>query len=255
MSIEYGLRGATAEIVLNRPEKLNALTLDDVGRLSTAFDRALAEGARVVLLRAVGRAFCVGRDLAEMRDDEDVTASVRDYFNALVVTVDSFAVPVVAAVQGHCVGAGTGLALACDLVIAAESASFGSPFGRLGAIPDAGFHWFTTTRLGPAITKDMVLTGRELSGHDAARTGLVARCVADDRLLDESRAVAAGIAAGPTAAFGMSLALVDRATGGTPLLDSLEHEAVGQGSASRTADFAEGLAAFLGKRTPRFSGR
>jgi enoyl-CoA hydratase/carnithine racemase len=255
VSIEYELRDATAEIVLDRPEKLNALTLEDVGRLSAAFDRALADGARAVLLRAVGRAFCVGRDLAEMRDDEDVTASVRNHFNALVVDVDDFPVPVVAAIQGPCVGAGTGLALACDVVIAAESASFASPFGRLGAIPDAGFHWFVTTRLGPAMTKDMILTGRALAGQDAARTGLVSRCVADDRLLDESRAVAAEIAAGPTTAFGMSLELVDRASRGSPLLDSLEQEAVGQGRASRTADFAEGRAAFLGRRQPQFSGR
>jgi enoyl-CoA hydratase/carnithine racemase len=252
--IRYERRDAVSEIVLDRPGKLNALGLGDVTALREAFDRAAAEGARAVLLRAEGRAFCVGRDLTGLSDDEDVTQTLRVHFNQLIRTIQACGIPTVAAVQGPCIGAGTGLALACDLVVAAESATFASPFGRLGGIPDSGFHWFVTTRLGPALAKDMVLTGRELSGEQAAAAGLVARCVADAQLVTAARALVAGVAAGPTTAFGLSLAIVDDVAAGTSLDEVLEAEAVGQGRAFGTADFAEGRAAFLDKRPPTFSG-
>jgi 2-(1,2-epoxy-1,2-dihydrophenyl)acetyl-CoA isomerase len=177
------------------------------------------------------------------------------HFNQLIRTIQACGVPTVAAVQGPCVGAGTGLALACDLVVAAQSARFGSPFGRLGAIPDSGFHWFVTTRLGPALAKDMVLTGRELSGEQAAAAGLIARCVPDPQLVATAWGLATEVAAGPTTAFGLSLALIDDVAAGTPLADALEAEALGQGRAFGTADFAEGRAAFTEKRPPGFSGR
>jgi enoyl-CoA hydratase/carnithine racemase len=138
--IGYERRDAVSEIVLDRPGKLNALTLEDVTALREAFDRASAERARAVLLRAEGRAFCVGRDLTGLSDDEDVSETLRVHFHQLIRTIQACGIPTVAAVQGPCVGAGTGLALACDLVVAGESARFASPFGRLGAIPDSGFH-------------------------------------------------------------------------------------------------------------------
>jgi 2-(1,2-epoxy-1,2-dihydrophenyl)acetyl-CoA isomerase len=253
--IRYERRDAVAEIVLDRPGRLNALGLDDVTALRQAFGRATAEHARGVLLRAEGRAFCVGRDLTGLSDDEDVTETLRGHFNLLIRTIQACGIPTVAAVQGPCVGAGTGLALACDLVVAAESATFASPFGRLGAIPDSGFHWFVTTRLGPALARDMVLTGRELSGEQAASAGLVARCVADAHLLTEARALVTGVAAGPTTAFGLSLAIVDDVAAGMSLDEALEAEALGQGRAFGTADFTEGRAAFLDRRPPSFSGR
>jgi 2-(1,2-epoxy-1,2-dihydrophenyl)acetyl-CoA isomerase len=253
--IGYERRDAVAEIVLDRPGKLNALTLEDVAALREAFDRAAAEQARAILLRAEGRAFCVGRDLTGLADDEDVSETLRVHFNQLIRTIQACGVPTVAAVQGPCVGAGTGLALACDLVVAAQSARFGSPFGRLGAIPDSGFHWFVTTRLGPALAKDMVLTGRELSGEQAAAAGLIARCVPDPQLVATAWGLATEVAAGPTTAFGLSLALIDDVAAGTPLADALEAEALGQGRAFGTADFAEGRAAFTEKRPPGFSGR
>jgi enoyl-CoA hydratase/carnithine racemase len=252
--IRYERRDGASEIVLDRPEKLNALGLDDVAALREAFDRAAAEGVRAVLLRAEGRAFCVGRDLTGLSDDEDVSETLRVHFNQLIRTIRACGVPTVAAVQGPCVGAGTGLALACDLVVAAESARFGSPFGRLGAIPDSGFHWFITTRLGTALAKDMVLTGRELSGEQAAAAGLIARCVPEPQLWTTARALADEVAAGPTTAFGLSLALIDDVAAGMSLADALEAEALGQGRAWTTADFAEGVAAFLNKRPPTFWG-
>jgi enoyl-CoA hydratase/carnithine racemase len=253
--VRYAVVDNVAEIVLDRPEKLNALRAEDVLALGTYVDRAAEDGARAVLLRAEGRAFCVGRDLATMQDDEDPVAVLRETFNALVLKVRACPVPTVAAVQGACVGGGTGLALACDLVVAATSASFASPFGRLGGVPDCGFHWFVTTRLGPALAKDMVLTGRALSGSEAARLGLVARAVAEEDLLREARALVRNLAVGPTTAFCLSMPLVDGIAAGMGLEECLEAEAVAQGVAVATADFREGKAAFLGKRAPQFSGR
>lgn len=254
MAVEYAMAAGVAEITLNRPDKLNALRAEDVEALGGFMDWACVDGARAVLLRAEGRAFCVGRDLATMRDDEDPAAVLRETFNALVLKVRSCPVPTVAAVQGACVGAGTGLALACDLVVTGAGASFASPFGRLGGVPDSGFHWFVTTRLGPALAKDMVLTGRSLSGPEAAALGLVARSVPDADLLPEARALARELAAGPTAAFSLSMPLVDGVAAGMGLEDCLEAEAVAQGVAVATADFREGKAAFLAKRRPEFSG-
>jgi len=253
--IEYAVAAGVAEITLNRPEKLNALLAEDVAALGGFLDKSCADGARAVLLRAEGRAFCVGRDLATMRDDEDPTAVLRETFNSLVMKVRSCPVPTVAAVQGACVGGGTGLALACDLVVAGAGASFASPFGRLGGVPDCGFHWFVTTRLGPALAKDMVLTGRTLSGPEAAALGLVARSVPDTDLLAQARGFARQLAAGPTTAFSLSMPLVDAVAAGMGLEDCLEAEAVAQGVAVATADFREGKAAFLAKRTPMFSGQ
>ena len=254
MAIKYAVAGGIAEITLNRPEKLNALSAEDVAALGGFMDKACADGARAVLLRAEGRAFCVGRDLATMREDEDPAAVLRETFNALVLKVRSCPVPTVAAVQGACVGGGTGLALACDLVVTGASASFASPFGRLGGVPDCGFHWFVTTRLGPALAKDMVLTGRTVPGPEAAALGLVARSVPDADLLLEARALARDLAAGPTTAFSLSMPLIDAVAAGMSLVDCLEAEAVAQGVAVGTADFREGKEAFLAKRGPVFSG-
>lgn len=255
MPVDYSLVADVAEITLNRPEKLNALQLDDVRRIGDLLVTAVADSARAVLLRGEGRAFCVGRDLSTMPEGEDAVAVMRDTFNPVVLQLHDLPVPTVAAVQGPCVGGGTGLALGCDLVVAGADASFASPFGRLGGVPDCGFHWFVTGRLGPAVAKDLILTGRPLSGAEAAAAGLVARCVADEDLLDTARALARDLAAGPTTAYALSLRLVNQIASGLSLADSLEREALDQGVAMSTDDFREGKAAFLAKRSPTFSGR
>lgn len=255
MPVDYSYGEGVAEITLNRPEKLNALQLEDVRRIGELLRTAVADRARAILLRAEGRAFCVGRDLSTMPEGEDPVAVLRETFNPLVLQLGTLPVPTVAAVQGACVGGGTGLALGCDLVVAGSGASFASPFGRLGGVPDAGFHWFVTARLGPAVAKDLILTGRPLSGAEAAAAGLVARCVPDEDLLEAARALTRSVAAGPTSAYALSRTLVDEVAGGLDLAQTLEREAVAQGIAMASDDFREGKAAFLEKRPPTFAGR
>ncbi|MDE1675266.1 enoyl-CoA hydratase/isomerase family protein [Nocardia gipuzkoensis] len=252
MSVDYYFERSVAEIVLNRPDKLNALDPSSTDAIIEGLDRAVTDGARAVLIRAVGRAFCSGRDLSSVSVNEDAVGLLKSVFNRLVLRIHDLAIPTVAAVQGACMGAGAGIALACDLTVASEDAVFGSPFGRLGAVPDSGFHWFITTRLGPALARDLILSGRILDGHEAAKLGLVARCVARPELDNEARKLAYTVAAGPITAFQLSMALVDDVAAGASLAAALDAEATAQGVAYASPDVAEGLAAFAEKRAPRF---
>lgn len=255
MSVDYSIDGAIAEIVINRPEQLNALDNEHFGALNECLERATRDAPRALLLRAEGRVFCSGRDISEIDPfGEDPADTLRRTFNALVMKIAALPMPSVAAVQGACVGAGTGIALACDLVVAADDATFMSPFSRLGSVPDSGFHYFMTSRLGVAVAKDVVLTGRKLSGAEAARLGLVARSVPLQSLLTDAREIAASIASGPTRAFALACDLIDRSASGTSLPEVLAAEAIAQASAFETQDLREGVTAFTERRKPIFTG-
>lgn len=254
--IEFVLDDAIARIRLSAPERLNAIDAAGFEQLIEAFEQAQRSNARVVLLQGAGRSFCAGRDARELDPDAEVPGDVlRRTFNALISKITGLSVPTIAAVQGDCLGAGTGIALACDLVIAAEDARFASPFGRLGAVPDSGFHWFVTTRIGAALTKDMILTGRGLSGRQAADVGLIARAVPVDELPAAAESLAVEVAQGPTVALQLAMQLVDMAADGASLTEVLDREACAQNHAFGTDDLREGLAAFRQRRAPEFTGR
>lgn len=253
MSVEYYFDRSVSEIVLNNPDKLNALDERHMDAIFEALDRAAADGARAVLIRAIGRAFCSGRDLSSVSVEEDAVQLLKSGFNRLVLKIYDLAIPTVSAVQGACMGAGAGIALACDLTIASDDARFGSPFGRLGGVPDSGFHWFVTTRLGPAVAHDLILTGRILNGPEAAKLGLVARCVARAELDSEARKLADRVAAGPLTAFELSANIINDVSTGVTLAATLDAEAIAQGIAYASPDLAEGLAAFREGRVPRFT--
>jgi 2-(1,2-epoxy-1,2-dihydrophenyl)acetyl-CoA isomerase len=249
--------GGVAEVVLNRPDKLNAMNLAMVHDLVEALDQAQAGGARALLVRGEGRAFCSGRDLADADPlHEDGQAILRDILNPLIERVADLPMPTIAAVQGACLGTGLGLALACDIVYAADDARIGSPFARIGAVLDSGAHAAFVSRVGPHRALELIYTGRLLSGREAAEWGLVNRSAAGADLARRTRELATSIARGPTAAFLESKRIVrsilDEQTSFKELLDA---EAAAQGRASRTHDYQDGISAFQEKRRPSFTGR
>jgi 2-(1,2-epoxy-1,2-dihydrophenyl)acetyl-CoA isomerase len=255
--IRLEVSGATAEVVIDRPAKLNTLDGPALAALLDAFT-ALAGRAevRAVLLRGEGRAFCAGRDISgvDPRTD-DAAAFLRDLVHPVLEAIRTVPVPVVAAVQGAALGIGLGLAGAADIVYAGRSARLGSPFARIGAVLDSGGHALLVDRLGPHRAMDLIVTGELLDGADAARVGLVSRVVDDEDLLAQCRALVASIADGPTRAFVESKTVVGALRvqrGLSPAL--LDEEAHAQGVASRTADYVEGFAAFQQKRPPEFTG-
>ncbi len=246
-----------AELVLNRPEKINAMNAAMVDDIHKAFSAAEEAGVRALIVRGEGKGFSAGRDLSESDPlNEDAHAILADLFNPVFARAADFPAPTLAAVQGACLGTGLGLALACDLVFAADDARIGSPFARIGAVLDSGAHNAFFKRIGSHRALELIYTGRLLSGRDASDWGLVNRSVARLQLLPTVRALAKGIAAGPTAAFMASKRIIRRldeeAVGFTEVMAA---EADAQGEAARTHDYAEGITAFLAKRSPAFEGQ
>ena len=245
-----------ATITLDRPDALNALTIDMKGELLAAF-RSVARDREVrsVVLTGAGRAFCAGQDLKERLapDATPLAVEVRERYNPIIRAMRDLDQPIVAAINGVAAGAGASLAFACDLRIAAEGASFALAFGRIGLVPDSGATWFLPRLVGPARAAELALLSEPLSAADAARWGIVARVVPADELADEARAIALRLAAMAPRALAMTKHAMDRAWT-RDLAGALEDEAWLQGIAGATTDHAEGLAAFVEKRPPRFTG-
>ncbi len=257
MQVEIALANGVAEIVLNRPEKMNAMGDLMVGDITSHLETAEAAGVRAVIFRGEGPAFSAGRDIAGVDPaTDDAEAVLGGVFNKLVMRVANFPAPTFAAVQGACLGAGLGLALACDVVYAADDAKFGSPFARIGAVLDSGGHSFFVQRLGTHRALELIYTGTLISGREAAELGLINRSIESGKLLETVRAMAVKVASGPTAAFMQSKRIVRRIEeAGLGLSEVLALEAKAQAAASRTQDYREGFAAFQQKRPPRFIGK
>lgn len=248
--------GAVATLTLDRPEALNALTVPLKVALLGALDSIAADRTvRVVILTGAGRAFCAGQDLAE-RESPDATpldVELRERYNPIIRTLRSMGQPVIAAVNGVAAGAGASLAFACDLRIAASEARFVLAFGRIGLVPDSGATWFLPRLIGASRAAELALIGDPVSAEDALRIGLVHRVVPEDQLLTEARSMADRLAAAAPLALAMTKAALGRSWS-IDLDAALDEEARLQGLAGATADHAEGLAAFLEKRPPRFTG-
>ncbi|EYR64377.1 crotonase [Actinotalea ferrariae CF5-4] len=259
---EAGIRttvsGPVAEVVLDRPARLNTLDEPALRALRAVFEELAGRtGLRAVLLRGEGRAFCAGRDISgvDPRAD-DAEGFLADLVHPVLAAVRSVPVPVVAAVQGAALGVGLGLMAAADVIYAGRSARLGSPFHRIGAVLDSGGHALLVDRLGPHRAMDLILTGELLDGEEAARVGLVSRVVEDEALLDRVRALVAAVADGPTAAFVESKRIVAGLAARRGASSGLlQDEARAQGAASRTDDYVEGFLAFQQKRPPTFTGR
>jgi 2-(1,2-epoxy-1,2-dihydrophenyl)acetyl-CoA isomerase len=247
---------AVATITLDRPDALNALTVALKEDLLAALEGVAADPAvRAVVLTGAGRAFCAGQDLRErlQPDAAPLETEIRVRYNPLIRAMRGLPKPIVGAINGIAAGAGASLAFACDIRIAAEGASFLLAFGRVGLIPDSGATWLLPRLVGGAKAAELALTAEPLSAIDAERFGLVARVVPADALLGEAHALAARLAAGAPRALGLTKRAFDQGWEAT-LEEQLETEAVLQGRAGATADHAEGIAAFLERRPPRFTG-
>lgn len=239
-----------ATLTISRPAAKNSLKLADMKRLGELVDAAARE-ARCLVICGSGGVFCAGRDLAESDlQAEDSTAVIRESIHPSIAALHGCPIPTIAAVEGPALGFGLGIALACDLTFVADDALLGSPFRRIGCVPDSGAHWFIRERIGRHRALELIFGGRLISGREAAAIGLVNRSVGRADLQSLVSATARQIAAGPTLAFGASKRIIDA----TSLADTLEREAVAQGRALRTADGREGISAFLQKRQPVFRG-
>jgi 2-(1,2-epoxy-1,2-dihydrophenyl)acetyl-CoA isomerase len=251
-TVTVGRDGAVATVVIDRPECLNALDLPTRRALVTALrDLAADNGVRAVVLTGAGRAFCVGQDLTAQDELAHADETIAATYNPLAQTIAAMPQPVVAAVNGAAVGAGMGLALACDLRLAADSASFSCAFGKVGLVPDTGVSWYLVRELGYARAFDLATSSRPLPAAEARALGLVNEVVPDGALAGRAAEVAARLAAGPAHAFALTKRQFRAATE-IPFESLLALEARHQGSAAGHPDHPEGLTAVTEKRAPRW---
>jgi 2-(1,2-epoxy-1,2-dihydrophenyl)acetyl-CoA isomerase len=254
------LSGGVLNVTLNRPERLNAFTEPMHMALRAAIQRAHDDpGIRAVLLTGAGRAFCAGQDLGDrdprrMDGPPDLGQTLDTFYNPTLRLIRALEKPVIAAVNGVAAGAGANMALACDIVLAARSARFIQAFSKIGLTPDAGGSWTLSRLLGEARAKGLALTAEPLSADKAESWGLIWRAVDDDQLMPEAQALAARLAAGPTRGLGLTKVSIQSAATRS-FDDQLDVERDLQRIAGRTADYAEGVTAFLDKRLPTFEGR
>jgi 2-(1,2-epoxy-1,2-dihydrophenyl)acetyl-CoA isomerase len=253
--VETTREGAVLTITLNRPDVLNAFNTEMHKGLAAALKEARGPDVRAVVVTGAGRGFCVGQDLTEFKEASgDIGSRLRETYHRNVLAVRALEKPVIAAVNGAAAGAGMSFACACDLRVAADSASFVPAFVNIGLVPDSGGSYFVTRILGPARAFEWLASGRKLTAAEAHAWGLVSEVVETDALAARAAALAAHFAALPTRAIGMTKRLIDHAPNAT-LEQQLEREADLQTAATQTEDFKEGVTAFLEKRPPQFRGR
>ena len=243
-------------LTLNRPDRLNAASLDMADELGEALDRI--DGARAILLTGSGRAFCSGADLAA-RGERSIGGgqashrALTRHYNPLMLKLAELDVPTVAAVNGPAAGIGCSIALAADFVVAGASAYFLQAFVNIGLVPDGGASWMLTRLVGKARATEMMMLGEKIGADKAVAWGLVHKAVADDQLMPEAMALAERLAHGPTVALGVMRRNIAAAMDGT-YADALGREAAGQRVAGNTGDAMEGGMAFLQKRKAEFRG-
>jgi len=257
-TILFSITDGVGRLTLNRPDRLNSFTVQMHQEVAEALDMLEAEpGMRVLVLTGAGRGFCAGQDLADRAvapgEHVDLGNAVEQFYNPLIRRLVALPFPVVCAVNGVAAGAGASLALAADIVIAAHSAKFIQSFANIGLIPDSGGTWVLPRLAGQARALGMALTGKPISAIQAAEWGLIWEAVADDAFGATVAALVAQFAKAPTAGLAATKRMI-RASWLHSLDEELDLQRDAMRALGRTADYQEGVAAFIAKRPPHFTG-
>ncbi|MCZ8375181.1 MAG: 2-(1,2-epoxy-1,2-dihydrophenyl)acetyl-CoA isomerase PaaG [Beijerinckiaceae bacterium] len=254
------MHGALAVVTLNRPDKLNSFNEAQHRALKAIIDSLASDPAcRAIILTGAGRGFCAGQDLSDRVRPEggaapDLGYTLETFYNPLIRAIRGLQKPVIAAVNGVAAGAGANLALACDIVLAAKNAKFIQAFSKIGLVPDSGGTWMLPRLVGEARAKTLAMLAIPVPAEEAERIGMIYRAVEDAALMDEAMALGASLAGAPTLGLAETKALIQKAF--TQGLDAqLDDERDAQRRLGRSADYAEGVRAFMEKRDARFEGR
>lgn len=261
-AVLYSVSDQIATITLNRPKVLNALNEALLLGLRDAISACAADdNVRAVIITGAGRAFCAGADLSTMPTDDaslaagfDLGRALTERYNPIILGIRALQKPVITVVNGSAAGAGMSIALAGDIIIAGQSASFLQAFARIGLIPDAGSTWFLPRYVGDLRARAMTMLAEPMDALEAQRIGMVWKVVPDAQLMDEAKQLATKLSRAPTTAIALIKEALN-ASGANTLPQQLALEAQLQTKAGRTHDFIEGIKAFIGKRVAQFTGK
>lgn len=258
--IQLEMRDTVCLLTLNRPDRLNALSVEVANDLKAGIEEALANQARAIVLTGAGRAFCAGGDLRAMQEIAKKDGRREAFFeeplillNGVMLMIRQTPVPFIAAVNGVATGGGCSLALACDLVIAAESAKFNQAFIKIGLTPDCGATFMLPRLVGLKRATELLFTGELITAQAAVEMGMINSVTPDNELMSRAMAMAEKLAQSPTAAIGQIKMLLE-ASAVNDYGSQLDLERKTQIESGKTKDFVEGVSAFLEKRPPRFVG-
>ena len=257
MELITSLSNGVCKITFNRPAVYNSFNKTMAMELQKELDRcAYDDEVRTVLLTGAGKAFCAGQDLAEAIDPNgpELESIVRDHYNPIILKIRALEKPVIAAVNGVAAGAGANIALACDLTIATEQASFIQAFSKIGLIPDSGGTYFLPRIIGFQKALGLMFTGDKVSAKEAESLNMIYKCISEEEFEDYVIKLCEKLALMPTRAFGLTKKAVNQSLSNN-LVDQLRLEEKLQTEAGKTEDFEEGVNAFLEKRKPKFKGK